>query len=242
MLAPSLASNLRLAWRFWRSVTAVTKFPDSEIIAQRAPASLARGGAIERAQMLQRQIMHSTAAVEQCQAIRWRVFCCERGYLPAPAPGVEIEQDEFDAIATHLAVADQSGQLVGALRLVPHSDAGFPLQRYALADIPAQIAARTLEVSRLAAPRGAPREVGLALYQAGWRAAKRMGATHFVAVISPALRRVFRALDMPWRPIGPSVDFGGLVQPHLASIAEYEAVQTPAARRFLAGVRDLTTI
>ena len=195
--------------------------------------------------MLHGGVARSTAMVVACQAIRYRVFCGERGFLPGSHYPDQRERDEFDEVATHLAVVERGGNLLGTARIVPHSERGFPLQRYCKARIPQDIESTTAEVSRLAVPRsvavryGSPgwtgclsREVALRLYQTIYHIAKQEGLTHLIAAMAPSLVRVFSAFDISWSPIGPAAEFGGVVRPYVASLAAFDAVKTEAAWRF----------
>src|SRR5215469_4098353 len=103
--------------------------------------------------MLDGGIAVSAADVSTCQEVRFHVFCRERTILLEEDFPDEIERDDFDEIATHLAIRKAPGVIVGTARLVPHSHRGFPLERYSDAAIPASVANRTVEVSRLAVPQ-----------------------------------------------------------------------------------------
>jgi N-acyl amino acid synthase of PEP-CTERM/exosortase system len=180
-----------------------------------------------------------------CQSIRFHVYCRERGFLSETNYLDEVESDDFDDVATHLAVVEGEGNLLGTARLIRHSSRGFPLQRYCRATVPVEIAPSTAEVSRLAVPRSVAqkyghaqradcisRQVATKLYQTIYRVAKREGITHLVAAMAPPLVRILRAFDIRWSAIGPVADFGGLVQPYMVSVGEFDATDSPAARRF----------
>ena len=191
-------------------------------------------------------VAYSTAQVAACQSIRYQVYCGERGYLRGEDYPEEREADEFDSVATHLAVVEggQAGALLGTARIVRHSSLGFPVQRYCQVKIPETIKPTTGEVSRLAVPKaiGAQsgrgwtgslsREVALRLYQTIYHTAKQEGLTHLIAAMAPSLVRVFGAFDMTWSPIGPAASFGGTVRPYLFSFAAFDSVRTEAACRF----------
>ena len=188
--------------------------------------------------------VRSAADVEQCQQIRFRVYCLERHFLSSSAYASETEADEFDPFATQLAVFGPASEILATARIVHHSCLGFPLQRYSDAEIPENILPTTGEVSRMAVPRAVARrfpegaagsqtrQVSLRLYQTVYAHAKARQLTHLVAAMEPALVRICAAFDIPWKPIGPEVDYGGLVRPYVLSLAEFDAISTPAAIRF----------
>jgi len=188
--------------------------------------------------------VHSTVDVEQCQEIRFRVYCQERQFLKSSDYPSETEADEFDQFATQLGVFGPASELLATARIVHHSPLGFPLQRYSDAMLPETILPTTGEVSRMAVPRAVTRrfregEVGsptrlisLRLYQTVYSHAKRRRLTHLVATMEPALVRICSAFDIPWRPIGSEVNYGGLVRPYLLSLAEFDGITTPAAIGF----------
>ena len=172
------------------------------------------------------------------------MFCRERTILREEDFPDEMESDDFDEIATHLAIRRPCGEIVGTARLVPHSCRGFPLERYSDAVIPASIAKRAVEVSRLAVPQAEGgrrarlgREVGLQLFRTIYSAAKRSDWTHLVAAMERPLVRLLTSHDIPARPIGPAVNFGGWVRPYVISIREFDAIDSEAARFFRAGAQ-----
>jgi N-acyl amino acid synthase of PEP-CTERM/exosortase system len=194
--------------------------------------------------VLESGIVRSAETLIGCQTVRFNVFCCERGFLSEADYPDQIERDEFDSHATHLAV-EHHGDVLGTARLVPHSDLGFPLERYCDAGIPSAFRPTTAEVSRLAVPRSVAsrydasvaaicrsRKVATRLYQTVYRIAVEMQLTHLVAAMEPSLVRILRPFDMIWLPVGPEVDYGGPVRPYLLSIGAFEATKTEAAERF----------
>ena len=190
-------------------------------------------------------IVRSPADIQQCHAIRFRVYCVERNFLDSSAFQTESEEDEFDPFATHLAVYGPAGGPLATARVVHHSSLGFPLQRYCKAKVPKELLTKTGEVSRLAVPRSvtqkysergtpafASRRVSVKLYQAVYRYAKLQKLTHLIATMEPALVRIFSGFSIPWMPIGQEVNYGGMVRPYLLSLAEFDSIFTPAALRF----------
>src|SRR6202048_1938769 len=98
-------------------------------------------------------VARSSPDVRACLAMRFRVYCQERGFLREDDYPDQMESDDFDDLATHLAILDDDGELLGTARLIRYSSRGFPLQRYCDANFPRGVESTTAEVSRLAVPR-----------------------------------------------------------------------------------------
>lgn len=63
-------------------------------------------------------------------AIRYQVYCIERGFLSACDYPDALETDEFDARSVQILATHRSGQPAGTARLVLHSPIGFPAMRH----------------------------------------------------------------------------------------------------------------
>src|SRR6185436_9805525 len=85
----------------------------------------------KRLQYLQcREIDDTPALLEQSFALRYQVYCLDRGFLsPEHYPG-QLETDAFDAYAVHVGTTNLQGNVVGTARLVQDSAVGFPLFRH----------------------------------------------------------------------------------------------------------------
>lgn len=74
-----------------------------------------------------REIDDTPALLDQSFALRYQVYCLERGFLnPAHYPE-QRETDAFDAHALHFGTTNLQGEVVGTARLVQRSSVGFPL-------------------------------------------------------------------------------------------------------------------
>lgn len=193
--------------------------------------------------MLITRVARSDSFLTGCQELRFQVYCKERNFLHAADYPTQIESDEFDAFATHLAVFGTDGEIVGTARIVRASAFGFPLQRYSSPTLPHGAGVAIGEVSRLAVPRATAkrygartgarsRDVALRLYQAIYAQAKEQELTHLIAAMEPSLVRLCGYFDIPWEAIGAEVDHGGIVRPYLLSLAAFDSIKTTAAIRF----------
>ena len=179
------------------------------------------------------ELANTTAALGAAYRLRYQVYCVERGFEPGQDG---IERDKYDDQARHAVVRwRQTGEVVGAVRLVlpktlPGGD-DFPVQHVCdpalLRGLPR---ATTGELSRFALAKQQTKQVRgvsvetssllrLALLRGGIWLSAEAGHTHWVAVMRPALLRLFRASGLHFVPLGPLVEYHGLRQPAVAELA-----------------------
>jgi N-acyl amino acid synthase of PEP-CTERM/exosortase system len=103
------------------------------------------------------RLIQGNPDLERSHALRYQVYCEERGFLPASEYPSAREFDEFDDYSLHVASFDDSGQMAGTVRLVLPGPLGLPMFHYCriepewrrkLDEI-----ARFCEISRLAVSR-----------------------------------------------------------------------------------------
>ena len=163
--------------------------------------------------------------IEQSFAIRYQVFCEERGIFPTRSAGERYEKDDFDEVSHHLGAKDLTGKTIGTVRLVRPSEQGFPLDHYAKDCIPAHIRETAGEVSRLAVPLAHARlsgKIALELYLGIYRLARRLGLSHVFAAMESSLARLLARLHIPFKGFGPEVDYFGPVRTYVLSLDELE--------------------
>ena len=182
--------------------------------------------------------------------LRYQVYCRERGFLsPMQFPNGE-EADHFDPHSIHFGALTPTGETVGTLRLVLHSNHGFPLSRFCqvwpeesdqlrsprVAEISRLAFSKTVrrqvadrsgskgsgQVSRMERMRIRQSEMVMGLYGAMYQESKRQGITHWLAAMEESLVRLLRRHNFWFTPIGPQIDYYGPVTPYMASIAEIE--------------------
>ena len=104
-----------------------------------------------------------SAALADSYALRFQVYCRERGFLPEAAYPDERESDAYDARASHFGGFYRDGSFAGTVRLVHGTLDTLPLQSKCVVDpatLPADIAvARVAEISRLAVSKAFRRRV-----------------------------------------------------------------------------------
>ena len=197
---------------------------------------------------------HTQAADTPClvrtaQAIRYQVYCLERGFESACAHGDCLERDAFDQAAAHSLIFHRpTSDAIGTARLIlPRSDAMLPFEQlvaenglHARDYVPLRTSA---EVSRFAISnqfrrsrtdgefaaddvrhKREPECRGilpcLGLVQEVTRQSLSLGLTHWVAVMEPKLLRMLAAIGIHFTPVGPLVNHHGLRQPSHGCIAD----------------------
>ena len=72
-----------------------------------------------------------TNQLRELFALRYQVYCVERGFLSQENYPNGEESDSYDAAAVHFAAVDHNGKVLGSVRLVRHMPGiGFPFENY----------------------------------------------------------------------------------------------------------------
>jgi N-acyl amino acid synthase of PEP-CTERM/exosortase system len=107
--------------------------------------------------------LDGTPKLADSYALRFKVYCSERGFLPESAYPDGQEIDEYDARSSHFAAFHRDGDLAGTARLVHGALETLPLSHKCEVDpaaLPADIDTRRVaEISRLAVSRAFRRRV-----------------------------------------------------------------------------------
>lgn len=117
-------------------------------------------------------VVSDATALATVYAIRYQVYCHERGLLHAEDYPDGLESDPFDAHSVHLLATHRCGHPAGAARLVLPSGLGFPLMQHcvfagryqALNDPHHPALGRYAEISRLAISKVFRRRASDGLY------------------------------------------------------------------------------
>jgi N-acyl amino acid synthase of PEP-CTERM/exosortase system len=172
------------------------------------------------------EIARTPEQILEVKQLRYRVYCEERGYEPGQDG---IEQDEFDVNAHHVLVRSRAtGAVLGTVRVILNKDGlGLPMQRvcedYVLAPLPQSA---TVEVSRFAITRDraglsstAASLMRLFLIQGLVQISGELGLTHWAAIMERTLLRLLRSTAIHFLPVGPAVEYHGLRQPAIFTLA-----------------------
>jgi N-acyl amino acid synthase of PEP-CTERM/exosortase system len=100
-----------------------------------------------------RKIPKDDPLINEVYRLRYKVYCEEWGFeKPEDHPG-GLETDEYDPHSVHLgAFSQESGDLIGTIRLSLNSELGFPIEKHCIfsTDISWLNKDRVAEISRLA--------------------------------------------------------------------------------------------
>jgi N-acyl amino acid synthase of PEP-CTERM/exosortase system len=180
--------------------------------------------------------------VRTAQKIRYQVYCVENPLESSDKPD-GLEADEFDSHAVQSLLVDRSNHAaLGTVRLImplPHApERSFAVQRlldpdslrilmslphHALAEvsrfsISQQFRRRTAKGSVPTQGEAAIANycgplMRLGLFRGLVHSSLEHGITHWCALMEPTLLRMFNAMAIRPRPLGPLVNFRGLRQP-----------------------------
>jgi N-acyl amino acid synthase of PEP-CTERM/exosortase system len=193
------------------------------------------------------QAADTPSLIRTAQALRYQVYCLERGFEKACAQEDCLERDAFDNVAVHSLIFHRpTADAIGTARLIlPRPDAMLPFEKL-LAEkglragdaVPLRT---TAEVSRFAISNQFRRrraefetdDVGtrrepecrsslpcLGLIQDLVRQSLAQGLTHWAAVMEPKLLRMLAAMGIHFTPLGPLVSHHGLRQPSYCCLGE----------------------
>lgn len=89
----------------------------------------------------------------EAHRLRFKVYCDEWGFEKPEAHPGGLERDEFDAHAVHFgALAAETGELIGTIRIILNSELGFPIEQHCVFDTDLSFVEKSniAEISRLA--------------------------------------------------------------------------------------------
>ena len=73
------------------------------------------------------RVVDGTDRLQDSYALRYQVYCEEKGFLPPENYPDGLETDPYDDVSVHVAAFDKEGGMAGTVRLVCWSDMGFPM-------------------------------------------------------------------------------------------------------------------
>ncbi len=169
-------------------------------------------------------------------ALRYQVYCEERGFESPEDHPDGLEQDEYEEVSVHFAAIDRiTGRAVATVRLVLNSERNLPgTQFYDLGSTASGLCSTEIgEVSRLALTKRYRREMRRRLQQGmetieivnglfGCLALEsgRLGLTHLYAVMSRGLPVLLAKNKICFNRIGPDQEYHGRRAPYFGAIEE----------------------
>ena len=192
------------------------------------------------------------AELEEVFRLRYKVYCDEWGFeKPEDHPG-GLEFDRFDSNSMHFISLNDAWQIIGTIRIILHSEKGFPMENHCTIDADLSHLNRNKigEISRLAVSKefrrrfddrfiydGTPEhiqqqitnhdrrirhEIVIGLYKYMYIESKKIGLTHWYAVMAKGLYILLKRMGIIFKPIGPEIFYHGIRTPYLGAIADIE--------------------
>lgn len=185
----------------------------------------------------------------EAHALRYQVYCLEKGFEDPAANPLGLEIDAFDARAAHCLLRHRDTRIaLGTARLILpdplRPGASWPIQQVCtdprLFDSEELPAATTAEVSRFCLSSAARARIELACAESRGEAAEqgrlapytilgiirgmlmislRRGITHWTLIVEPALLRLLGRLGLQFTKLGPLVEYHGRRQPCFSDLA-----------------------
>lgn len=164
-------------------------------------------------------------------ALRYQVYCEERGFLDGDRFPENQEFDEFDRRSAHFAAFDEQGEVAAAARLVLSAEGeALPYQQFCSVydDVELPRAGRAVEISRVVLnqgyrrpPAGGPAgSVMMGVYRQMYLYCRENGIEYWYAAMERPLMRLLGTYGFGFRQIGPRADYFGPVAVHLAHVSE----------------------
>jgi len=183
-----------------------------------------------------RKIEQDDPCFKDVLALRYKVYCEERGFEKPEDHPDGLERDEYDDCAVHFAaILKQTRKVVGTVRLILESEKSFPIERsFDFTKNLSRLRPNQLgEISRLALSRRYCQELqgrlrsdseagevinGLfrCLAQESWD----RGITHLYAVMARGLPILLARKKILFSQIGPEKEYHGLRAPYLATLRD----------------------
>ncbi len=189
---------------------------------------------------------------EEIYRLRYQVYCLECGYESPEDYPDGLETDEYDRYSVHFLAVDGDQNVVGTVRLILHSELGFPIEKHCRFHVDvSKIPHNTLaEISRLAISKMYRRraydrlygeselhmkkpnlyerrhrhEILLGLLKVMYRESKWLGLTHWYAVMEDSLFELLKRYGFLFNRIGEKVDYHGIRAPYVARIGNIESL------------------
>lgn len=155
--------------------------------------------------------------------LRYEVYCLERGFEKATDHPAGLETDLYDEQAIHLAaICERTHEVLGTVRLIMHSDLGFPMEKIFEVDLSSGNVCKTRigEISRLSVPRKHRDNFTIIkrLFQGIALESRALGLTHWCAAMAKGLPVLLRRKSIYFQKIGPEIEYHGPRAPYFGPI------------------------
>lgn len=189
----------------------------------------------------------SRALLQDTYRIRYAVYCLDRGFLDPDRYAYDLEYDEYDGRAQHLAICHRkTGRMTATARIIvseasPVSRWSLPLRRHCelWPEVQKYLGKhdRIGEVSRLAMCKDSVKAASqcepnsslrlsaiLTLYKGIYQSTRCRDIHMLVAAMEKPLWRLMQKFHFPFRQIGPVTDYYGPVAPYILDLNELDVV------------------
>jgi N-acyl amino acid synthase of PEP-CTERM/exosortase system len=181
------------------------------------------------------RITEGDPLLSELLALRYQVYCRERGFENPEDHLDGLEHDVYDAGAVHFAAVHSATQrVVGTVRLIVHSDRGFPVEHAFELNQNLSVNREHLgEISRLALSKEYCRAFkGRFRWQSEARGIidglirclaqeiRKQGLTHLYAVMARGLPILLARKKLFFSPIGPEKEYHGLRAPYIGTVRD----------------------
>jgi len=150
--------------------------------------------------------------------LRYKVFCLEKKYLDYKKYPNGLETDIYDKYAVHFVARDKKDYtLAGGIRLIKHSNFGFPMEKSFSFDIGGKklINEKIVEVSRLIVmPKYRKKNIGkhsvlMGLLKSAYHYSKRNNYEYWVAAIDYYVFNLLKKFGFTFEILGRSKKYMG---------------------------------
>ncbi|MEW5744750.1 MAG: GNAT family N-acyltransferase [Nitrospirota bacterium] len=173
----------------------------------------------------------SERELQDVHALRYAVYCLERGYEPPDDYPAKVEVDGYDPYSVHfIAYAPALRDVVvpaGTVRLILPNPLGFPVERYCRVQVRNRCneTAGVAEISRLAVSAEATArlrivksEVTFGLIRELYHTLRELNIERVFTAMTTGLERLLRACGLSFTAAGPSVAYHGIRTPFYAEV------------------------
>jgi N-acyl amino acid synthase of PEP-CTERM/exosortase system len=191
--------------------------------------------------------------LEEVYRLRFHVYCTECSFESPDDHPDGRETDEYDAHSIHFIAIDPAKNIVGSVRLIKHSELGFPIEKYCNPDIDTSRLPkdRVVEISRLAISKAYRRRdadglygtykddvkgngggfkrrdhrpnIILGLFKAMYRESKWLGIVNWYVAMEKSLYVLLRRYGFDFYAVGAEVQYHGRRKPYISRIGNIES-------------------
>jgi len=173
------------------------------------------------------KIADTEKELKTCQAIRYRVYCQERKWLPSSQYPDQLEYDIYDQKSPTFIALNDDFNVVGLMRIIKGCDYGFlPFLGHPV------IKKKDINISTMAELSRyiivSPKNRGLishGIFRLSHHYCKRNGITDYVILIEPSLRRLVERYYWFYKPMcTPAMHYGAFTYPAICNVKQIEGI------------------